>query len=80
VVRDDKSGSSWLIRQHAYQGILLDLCLGTESGLDLLQRMREVGVDAPVIILTGFAEVETAVAAMKLGATDYAAAAGSVAA
>ncbi|MCC7141217.1 MAG: sigma-54-dependent Fis family transcriptional regulator [Candidatus Eisenbacteria bacterium] len=51
--------------------ILLDLRLPDRSGLDLLTYFKERAVDVPVILMTAFAEVETAVAAMKRGAYDY---------
>src|SRR5258706_542737 len=60
-----------LAQQHAFNAILLDLHLRDESGLDVLEEFVDAGVTAPIVILTGFAEVDTAVAAMKLGAADY---------
>lgn len=51
--------------------VLLDLVLREESGLDLLQRIRADDSSLPVIILTGYASVETAVKAMRAGASDF---------
>ena len=51
--------------------VLLDLVLQEESGLDLLKRIRIDSSSLPVIILTGYASVETAVKAMRFGASDF---------
>ncbi|HEX6558772.1 MAG TPA: sigma-54 dependent transcriptional regulator [Longimicrobiales bacterium] len=51
--------------------VLTDLQLPDRSGLDVLAALREQCADLPVILITGFGTVETAVQAMKLGAYDY---------
>ena len=51
--------------------VVTDLKMPGVSGLDLLERIREIDEDLPVVIMTAFAEVESAVRAMKLGAFDY---------
>ena len=51
--------------------VLLDLNLGSKSGLDVLRAMRDVDPDILVIIITGYGTVESAVEALKLGAYDY---------
>ena len=51
--------------------VLSDLRLPDHDGLYLLQWMRERNVRVPFIIMTGYAEVQNAVLAMKLGASDY---------
>lgn len=53
------------------QLVLLDIVLGEEDGLDVLKRIRRVAPGLPVIMITGYASVATAVQAMKLGAMDY---------
>jgi len=50
---------------------LVDLRLGTESGLDFLQKLQEHHPGLPVIMITAYADSQSAVAAMKLGAKDY---------
>ena len=40
-------------------------------GIDLLKWMNEQGMDIPLIIMTGYADIQSAVQAMKLGARDY---------
>jgi DNA-binding NtrC family response regulator len=51
--------------------VLLDLRLPKMSGLDVLAQIRKVDPDVPVVMLTAYGDVQTAVAAMKLGASDY---------
>lgn len=51
--------------------VLLDLNLGSSSGLDVLRAMRDVDPDILVIIITGYGTVESAVEALKIGAYDY---------
>src|SRR5437763_13537814 len=51
--------------------VLTDLKMPGMTGLELLARLRELDADVPVILLTAFGTVQTAVDAMKLGAFDY---------
>jgi NtrC-family two-component system response regulator AlgB len=50
---------------------LLDLRLAREHGLDILPALRKLGPNLAVIVITAYATIETAVAAMRLGAADY---------
>jgi DNA-binding NtrC family response regulator len=52
--------------------VILDLMLPDGEGLDLLTRMKSLGDAAKVIMITGHHDMEKAVAAMRLGAFDYA--------
>jgi DNA-binding NtrC family response regulator len=51
--------------------VLLDVCLGDEDGVSLLPRFLEIEPALPVIMITGFGTIETAVEAIKRGAFDY---------
>ncbi|PLX94008.1 MAG: Fis family transcriptional regulator [Desulfuromonas sp.] len=51
--------------------VLLDLNLGSKSGLDVLRQLKENDPEVLVIIITGYGTVESAVEALKLGAYDY---------
>jgi len=51
--------------------ILLDLKMPQMSGITVLKRLKEKGKDIPVIILTAYGSVDSAVQAIKLGAADY---------
>lgn len=52
-------------------GIVLDLKLGQDNGLGLIEPLRERQPEVPILLLTGFASIATAVEAIKRGATDY---------
>jgi two-component system response regulator RegA len=52
-------------------GIVLDLKLGADNGLALIEPLRALQPDAPILLLTGYASIATAVEAIKRGATDY---------
>ena len=51
--------------------IVTDIVLGSHSGIDLLKKIRELGVTCPVVIVTGYPHVDTASEAVRLGAFDY---------
>ena len=50
--------------------LLLDLRMPGMSGIELQDRLRRLGADMPIILLTGYADVPVAVRAMKDGAFD----------
>lgn len=51
--------------------VITDLRLPGLSGIELTERVAKRSPDIPIIALTGYADVETAVQVLKLGATDY---------
>lgn len=50
---------------------VIDLRIGYESGLELVQKLISLDANTQIIMLTGFASIATAVEAIKLGATHY---------
>ena len=54
-----------------YDLALVDIKMPGTDGVELQRRMHEIDTDMLVIIMTGYASVETAVAALKNGAYDY---------
>lgn len=51
--------------------VVSDLRLPDQDGINLLSWLREQKKNIPFIIMTGYAEIQSAVQCMKLGATDY---------
>jgi len=51
--------------------ILLDLGLPDMNGLEVCQKIRELGVPAPILVLTGMDDIPTKVALLNIGADDY---------
>ncbi|MEL6424469.1 MAG: ActR/PrrA/RegA family redox response regulator transcription factor [Pseudomonadota bacterium] len=50
---------------------VVDLRLEDGNGLDVVELLRETRPDARIVVLTGYGAIATAVAAVKIGATDY---------
>jgi two-component system response regulator RegA len=50
---------------------VIDLRLEDGNGLDVVEALRERRTDARIVVLTGYGAIATAVAAVKMGATDY---------
>jgi DNA-binding NtrC family response regulator len=60
-----------LAREHPFELILVDLKMPGLDGMAFLRAIKDVQPDTEVIVMTGFAEITSAVAAIKLGAFDY---------
>lgn len=60
-----------ILSEHAIDVVLLDLGLPDVAGLDLLEEIKAVSPDIPVLIVTASSELRTAVAAVKAGAFDF---------
>lgn len=58
-------------KEKKYDVILTDLRLPDEDGIYLLKTVKETRSDVQVILMTGYADIQTAVLAIKLGAFDY---------
>jgi len=59
------------IGQESFDLVLTDLRMGRIDGLDVLRRVREASPATEVVVMTAYGTVESAVAAMRLGAYDY---------
>jgi two-component system nitrogen regulation response regulator NtrX len=60
-----------VVERRAFGCVLLDVWLPGIDGLETLERMRESGSDASVVMISGHGNIETAVRATKLGAFDF---------
>jgi two-component system response regulator RegA len=67
---DVESGAA-LAEQVEPEYAVIDLRIGHESGLILVQRLHELDANTRIVVLTGFASIATAVEAIKLGAVHY---------
>lgn len=70
------TATSWqqglnIIKKETLNLIILDLYIGNDYGLDVFKEIRKMGHNMPVLLITAFGSVETAVQAMKDGAYDY---------
>jgi DNA-binding NtrC family response regulator len=59
------------VRNRSYDAAVLDLKMPQMNGIDLLRTIRQIDPDVAVVMVTGYATIETAVEAMKEGACDY---------
>lgn len=59
------------IEDDAPDMVLLDIFLGDTNGMEVLKKVQTINPDLPVIMITGFADVQTAVNAIKMGAIDF---------
>lgn len=60
-----------LLQTHHYDFVFTDLKMPAMSGVDVTKSVKHLRPDIDVVIITGYATVETAVECMKVGALDY---------
>ena len=59
------------IQKQSFDLIISDIVLEGERGTDLLCKIRESGIECPVVMVTGFPNLDTAAEAVRYGAFDY---------
>ncbi len=59
------------IKANEFDLIISDIVLEGEKGTDLLCKIREAGIECPVVMVTGFPNLDTAAEAVRYGAFDY---------
>ncbi len=59
------------ISRKSFDLVISDIVLGGEKGTELLRHIRESGISCPVVMITGFPNLESASEAVRLGAFDY---------
>ena len=60
-----------LVEQHRFDLVILDISLPGQSGLDWLQALRATGHQFEVVLITAFADVDSAITALRAGASDF---------
>ncbi len=60
-----------VIDQYDFDLVISDIVLGPNRGTDLLKSLREKGYDCPVVMVTGYPNLESAAQAVRRGAFDY---------
>src|SRR6201998_1070401 len=68
---EDAESGRKLLRENPVDLVLTDLKLPGMNGLEFLQTIKRQNAALPVVVMTAFGSVETAVEAMKAGASDY---------
>ena len=72
-VEEAESGSQALqiLGQKTFDLIFSDIKMPQMDGIELLEQIKKIGIDTPVVMISGHGTVETAVGAIKLGAFDF---------
>ncbi len=59
------------VKERFYDLILMDIRMNRVGGVEALKKIKEISPDIPIIMMTAYASVDTAVQAMRSGAYDY---------
>lgn len=72
-VKEAEDGPSALkiVEKDIFDLIFCDIKMPRMDGIEVLSKLKEKGIEAPVVIITGHGNVETAVDALKKGAYDF---------
>jgi len=54
-----------------FSAVVTDLNLSTDSGLDVCRRLSELRPDLPVVVITAFGDMQSAISAIRVGARDF---------
>jgi DNA-binding response OmpR family regulator len=60
-----------LVRRHRFDLVILDIALPGKSGIQWLRELREQGYAGEVVLITAFADLDTAIEALRAGASDF---------
>lgn len=70
-VAEDTAASGHLLDQNTYDVVVLDNIMPHKNGVEWLAEQQRVGLFADAILMTAFADLDTAIAAIKAGASDF---------
>ncbi|WP_245876510.1 sigma-54-dependent transcriptional regulator [Caldimonas caldifontis] len=68
---DSAEAAERLVRTHRYDLVILDITLPGKSGIVFLRELREQGYTGEVVLITAFADLDTAIEALRAGASDF---------
>jgi DNA-binding NtrC family response regulator len=71
TVCDSASRAVELVRNDRFDLILSDVVMPGKSGMELLEDLKKAGVQTPIVLISGQANIEMAVKATRLGALDF---------
>ncbi|MEJ8562329.1 response regulator [Yoonia sp. GPGPB17] len=67
----DTAEASARLDEHSYDVIILDNIMPKQSGLDWLTEQKRIGLFSDAILITAYADLETAISAIRAGASDF---------
>jgi len=68
---DSAEQAEGLVRGQRFDVVVLDIALPGKSGIEFLRELREHGFAGEVILITAFADLDTAIEALRAGASDF---------
>ncbi len=68
---DDGTTAVAAVEEHSYDAILMDVRMAKMDGMEALRRIHAFNPAIPVVIMTAYSSVDSAVEAIKIGAHDY---------
>lgn len=70
VAEDGEMGLK-MVQEGKYDLLLCDIKMPKMDGMEVLQKIQDEQIDVPVVMISGHGDIETAVAAVKMGAFDF---------
>jgi DNA-binding NtrC family response regulator len=67
----DAEAAEALVQRHRFDLVILDITLPGKSGIAWLRELRERGFGGEVVLITAFADLDTAIEALRAGASDF---------
>jgi len=68
---EDAESALVLFNKNEYGVVITDIHMGQKSGLELLSDMKKINPHVHIIVITGYASMDSAIAVLKAGAYDY---------
>ncbi len=71
MVAESAEQADALVRRHRFDLLILDISLPGQSGIEWLKTLRARGLLGEVVLITAFADLDTAIEALRAGASDF---------